>query len=184
MKRAASVAIAMMCSGGLAAAQGDQAPPAPVPVESAQKVSITWSPIHLVLPVVELEGEYNVAPNLGVGLIFGAGRVSDKTNTITATAYEVGGQLNYYFLRPFEGLHGGAEVLYLNAGDVEQDMSITATGLSVAGYAGYKLMTSFGFTFVAQAGVAYYAIQASSSTAMASDKKVYPLINLNLGWSF
>jgi hypothetical protein len=183
MKRAASVTIAMVCSGGLAAAQGEQ-PPGVIAVDSEQKISITWSPIHLVLPVVELEGEYNVAPNMGVGVIFGAGRVSDEANTITATAYEVGGQFNYYFLRPFSGLHGGAEVLYLSAGDIEQDMSVTATGLSVAGYVGYKVMTSFGLTFVAQGGVAYYAVKAESSTAMANDKKVYPLINLNLGWSF
>jgi hypothetical protein len=187
MKRATSVVIATMCSGGVAAAQVApvQENPAPAPtVERTPPISVTWSPIHLALPVVELEGEYNVAPNMGVGLILGAGRVSDSMDTVTATAYEVGGQFNYYFMNRFDGLHGGAELLYITAGDVEQDSSITATGLSAAGYVGYKLMTSIGFTFVAQGGVAYYVAQAESSTAMAEQKKVYPLINLNIGWSF
>lgn len=147
---------------------------------------MTWSPVHIAIGVVELEGEYNVAPKLGVGVVAGAGRVSDSMNTITATAYEIGGQLNYYFMKPFSGLHGGVEALYLTLGDVAQDSSVTAAGLSVGGYVGYKVLTSFGLTFVAQGGVAYAAVKAesSSSNAMASEKNVYPLVNLNLGWSF
>jgi hypothetical protein len=187
MKRAIAVVIAMVCSGGVAAAQvapTQETPAVAAVAEPGPQFSLTWSPVHLVLPVVELEGEYNAAPHMGVGLILGAGRVSDEMNTITATAYEVGGQFNYYIMDRFDGLHAGAELLYITAGDVAQDSSITATGLSAAGYVGYKLMTSFGFTFVAQGGVAYYVVQAESSSAMAEEKNVYPLINLNLGWSF
>jgi hypothetical protein len=182
MKRATSVAFAILCSGGVAAAQGDQVAAQAEPDD--EQVTVSWSPVHLALPVVELEGEYRVVPHIGVGVIAGVGRVSDSSNMITATAYEIGGQFNYYFMKPFSGLHGGVEALYLTVGDVAQDSSVTADGLSLGGFVGYKLLTSFGFTFVAQGGAAYLAVNAKSSSTMATDKRLYPLINLNIGWSF
>ncbi|HEY5947139.1 MAG TPA: hypothetical protein VIV40_16665 [Kofleriaceae bacterium] len=148
------------------------------------RTSVTWSPVHLVMPLVELQADYNVVPNMGVGVILGGGRVSDDTNMITATAYEVGGQYNYYFMHPFSGLHAGFEGLYLHLGDIEQDSTVSGAGLSVGPYVGYKLETDIGFTFIAQGGVAVLAVKAESSTQMQSDKTVYPLLNLNVGWSF
>ncbi len=171
MKKTCLVWFVVMALGGTAAAEGERA-------------SVSWSPVHLVLPVVELEAEFNVEPHMGVGVIGAVGRVSDESNTITATAYEIGGQYNYYFMKPFAGLHAGGEVLYLSLGDIEQDSSVTGTGLSLGAYVGYKVLTSFGFTFVAQGGVAYLAVEAESSTSMTSEKRVYPLVNLNVGWSF
>ena len=171
MKRAACVLIAIMASSGVAAAEGET-------------VTISWSPIHLVLPVIEVAGEYNVAPNMGVALILGGGRVTSSDGSITATAYEVGGQFNYYFMQPFSGLHVGLEGLYLTVGDVEQDSTVTANGLSVGPYVGYKLQTDIGFAFIAQLGASYLAVAAESSTAMASEEKFSVLLNLNVGWSF
>jgi hypothetical protein len=150
-----------------------------------QKVTVSWSPIHLVLPVVEVGGEFNAAPHIGGGLILGAGRVTNEDETVTATVYEVGGQFNYYFLRPFHGLHAGAEAIYVHAGDVAQDSSVTATGLSLGPYVGYKVLTSIGFTFVAQAGVAFLTLKGERSGVQQSmARDVFPLINLNIGWSF
>ena len=151
-----------------------------------QQVSVTWSPIHLVFPIVELEGEFRVAPKIGVGVIGGAGRVSSEDGSVTATAYEVGGQFNYYVMAPFSGLHGGLEVVYLHLGDVAQDLTTTAAGLAIGPYAGYKVLTKIGFTFVAQLGVQYaaYKAESSASSQSVSDKKVFPLLNLNVGWSF
>lgn len=156
----------------------------PVRAERDQRVSVTWSPIHLVLPVVELTGEYNVAPHMGAGAILGAGRVTNDDETVTATAIEVGAQFNYYFLDRFSGLHAGVEGIYLHLSDVEQDLTASGAGFAVGPYAGYKLMTSIGFTFVAQLGVSYLAINAKTSTQTSSDSKVSPLLNLNVGWSF
>jgi hypothetical protein len=195
MKATSSILVTIMATGGIAAAQSEPAPAAaPQPpsesqtttaqAESGPQVSITWSPVHLVLPLVELTGEYNVAPHMGAALILGAGRVSDANNTITATAYEVGAQINYYPMRRFSGLHVGVEALYLSLGDVEQDMSVTAAGLAVGPYVGYKVQTSIGFAFVAQLGVYNAVVEAESSTAMASDSDFGPLLNLNAGWSF
>ena len=70
----------------------------------------------LAAELKRLEAEYNIAPRMGIGLILGAGRVSDESDTITATAFEAGAQYNYYFMKPFAGLHAGTEVLYLTLG--------------------------------------------------------------------
>lgn len=152
--------------------------------EPSKRVSVTFSPVHLVFPIVELAGDVMVAPHMGATLILGGGRISNEEKTLTASAYEVGAQFNYYFLSAFDGLHAGAELLYVGVDDVDQDSTVTAAGLSVGPYVGYKLMTSIGFTFIAQGGIAYAAYKAESSTQTASDKKVYPLVNLNVGWSF
>ena len=152
--------------------------------EDTQRVTVSWSPVHLVLPVVELEGEFSPAPHMGVGVILGAGQVSNETETITATAYEAGVQFNYYFMDNFSGLHAGAEVVYVHVGDVEQNATATGLGLSAGPYAGYKLLTNIGFTFIAQLGGQIVHISAEDSTTMKSENKFGVLLNLNIGWSF
>ena len=189
MKRAMCAVIVIMASGKLASAQGDTAGPQPAAPESPKSFTLSWSPLHLALPLIELEGEYNVAPHMGAGVILGGGRVTSTSSTgpsITATAYEVGAQFNYYIMHAFDGLHVGLEGMYLTLGDVMQDSSVTAEGLAIGPYVGYKLQTSIGFAFIAQLGAQYAVAQAesSSSGAMASAKKLYPLLNLNVGWSF
>jgi hypothetical protein len=152
--------------------------------EDTQKVTVTWSPIHLVLPVVELEAEFSPAPHVGGAVILGAGQVSNESETITATVYEAGLQFNYYFMDNFSGLHAGAEVVYAHVGGVDQDATATGLGLSAGPYGGYKLLTSIGFTFVAQLGAQVVHISAENSTDMKSENKVGVLLNLNIGWSF
>jgi hypothetical protein len=161
-------------------------PPAPVVASPPRGpvVSVSWSPVHLVLPVVEIEGELSPAPHVGVGVILGAGKVSNADDTVTATAIEGGAQFNYYFMRNFSGLHGGVEVIYLHASDVPQDATVSAAGISAGPYAGYKVLTDFGFTFIAQLGVQMLYVSASNTVDMKSETKFGPLLNLNLGWSF
>ena len=152
--------------------------------EPERAVSVTFSPVHLVLPMAEVEIEGRVAPHLGVAAIGGIGRIT--SNNITATAYEAGVQGNYYFLRDFAGLHAGVEVMYLSLGDVDVDSSVTADGFTAGPYVGYKGVFSFGLTLTAQLGVDFVVAHAKSSTTqqMASEKTVLPLLNLNAGWSF
>jgi hypothetical protein len=179
--------MAILASGRLAMAAEGVPPPSestPPAEDSSNTVTISMSPIHLIFPVLEVETEFKAHPRIGVGLILAGGRVSDENDTITATAYEIGAQVNYYFLKPFAGLHAGVEAVYLSLGDVMQDSSVTAEGLSIGPYVGYKVQTSLGFAFIAQGGVQFLAIRAESSSAMASDRKVSVLLNLNVGWSF
>jgi hypothetical protein len=180
MKRELCVVLAMVTSANLAAAQesGEGTE------DSKNAVTISMSPVHLIFPMLEAEVEFKAHPRIGVGLILAGGRVSDKDRTVSATAYEIGAQFNYYLLKPFAGLHLGVEGLWLTAGDVMQDSSITAQGLAIGPYVGYKVQTGLGFAFIAQGGVSYLAVKAESSTAMASESKVSPLLNLNVGWSF
>lgn len=158
--------------------------PAPAPAPRGPIFTASWSPIHLALPVVEVEAELSPAPHIGAGVILGAGRISNEDKTITATALEAGVQFNYYIMRNFSGVHGGIEVAYLHASDVPQDSTVTAAGITAGPYAGYKVLTSIGFTFIAQLGVQVAYISASNTVDMKSETKFGPLLNLNIGWSF
>ena len=164
-------------AAGAAVAHADPEKPEPI-------VSLSFSPVHLVFPIVEITGEYNVAPHAGIALIGGVGRVT--SGSVSGTAIEVGGQFNYYFLRRFTGLQAGIEAMYVKLADINVDSSVSSAGLSIGPYVGYKVAASFGLTFIAQLGVDFLAIKASStmSTTTVSEKHVFPLLNLNLGWSF
>lgn len=150
--------------------------------ESPRTVTLTVSPLHAIaLPMAELMAEFRPVPRLGIALIGGLGRV--EANGITATATEAGAQASYYVFRDFVGMHLGGEVLYLHLGDIEQDMTVTAEGLSVGAFIGWKYVHASGFTFLAQGGASVIAARAESMNSSAEQQKVYPLLNLNLGWS-
>lgn len=159
--------------------------PAPTPVDDdvQHRVSITFSPIHLSLPIVELTGEYRVDDKMGAALIVGAGTV-DGYN-----AYEVGAQYRYYVLGSFiHGLQVGAELLYLSIDDTEGNVTASGNGLAIGPFVGYKIASNLGFTFDLQAGAQYLAMQAEAEVGSASasdeDSDIIPLLNLNFGWSF
>jgi hypothetical protein len=170
---------------------------APGAAEASEDVqhgfSLTISPIHLVLPVVELTGELRVADKLGLGLVAGLGRIQSTTVSGSGladaayTAVELGAQVRYYLFGSFEhGLQLGAEALYVYL-DRDSTISAAATGegLAVGPFLGYKIASNLGFTFEAQAGAqAMVAKAKSGSTLTSSSKGVIPLLNLNVGWSF
>ena len=161
------------------------APPAPQQQGEPDRVfSLTWSPLHLILPVVELTGEFKPMPHFGVSVIAGVGSVTDSMTKVSGRALEGGGQINWYPLRDFAGLDFGVEALYLSIDNVNLDSSATAAGLAIGPFIGYKAMFPFGLTLVAQLGVEFVAAKAQSSSAMADQKDVIPLLNLNAGWSF
>ena len=149
-----------------------------------KSVTFSMSPLHLIFPFIEGEVEFKPTKHVGVGLILGSGKIHDEANTVSASAYELGGQLNYYVISPFSGLHLGVEAIYMHADNVMQYATLAGEGTSFGGYVGYKVQTALGFAFVAQGGVQYLAVKAHSSTQMAEDAKIAPLLNLNVGWSF
>ncbi|MGE3799469.1 MAG: hypothetical protein AB7H80_00450 [Candidatus Kapaibacterium sp.] len=145
--------------------------------------SITLSPFHLVLPVLELTGEFQMQPKVGVAGILGFGSVSGTG------VFEAGGQFNYYLIGDFDhGMQLGSELLYVHASDAVDNVSVAANGVSVAGYIGYKIAATFGLTFNAQLGGNLLLVRATaedeSSTATASGSDAGLLLNLNVGWSF
>lgn len=170
-------------------------PPRPPPPEPVRSVSLTLSPLHLILPVFELTAEVRVVDHFGLAVIGGYGSVTVEDNLGQSekfSAWELGGQAVWYPMKPFDGLHVGAELLYLKVeSDDLQDGEIrgAGNGLAVGPLVGYKLLTSGGFTFVAQGGLEYVAIEAEANdtagnSASEEDSRWLPLLNLNLGYSF
>jgi len=69
--------------------------------------TITISPLHLALPVVELMGEFSLQPKISLAAIGGIGSYMDFS------IVELGGQFNYYLIGDFDqGMQGGVELLY------------------------------------------------------------------------
>lgn len=162
----------------------DPVPPAPVPPPALpasgkapydKYVSITFSPIHLIYPIIELNGEFRIIDRASVAVILGGGNVDGYT------AFEFGAQGIGYPLGSFDhGLQLGGEILATRLGDDE----VNATGVSVGPFIGYKIAARFGLTFNAQLGAAYYIATASSGNVSVNDEDFGALFNLNLGWSF
>ena len=152
--------------------------------EPDRMVSVTWSPAHLILPMVELTGEVKPMPHVGLSVIAGAGSVTDNMTKVSGRALEGGGQINWYPLRDFAGLDLGVEALYVSIDDVNLDSAAAAAGLAIGPFVGYKALFPIGLTLVAQVGVDFVAVHAQSSSATANQKDVVPLVNLNAGWSF
>lgn len=170
-------------------------PPPAAPAAPRHSVSVTFSPIHLLFPIVELSGEVALNEKVSVAGIVGFGSIPVETRTTTSTkterlsAWEVGGHFNYYVVGSFEhGMQLGVEALYLKVSTTDSSYrsAASATGLAVGPYVGYKLITGVGFTFEANLGAEYVVAQAATSdgSATASDSRWIPLVNLNVGWSF
>jgi hypothetical protein len=151
-------------------------------------VSMTISPFHLLVHMVELTGELRANDKIGVAVIAGFGQLSDtlEDTDISTTVYEAGTQLRYYVVGDFRhGMQLGAELLYLKLTD--HRISTEGEGVAIGPFAGYKFTTDVGFTVDCQLGVEYIAARAQSNagvTGRANGSTYIPLVNVNIGWSF
>lgn len=147
--------------------------------------SVTLSPLHLLLPVVEVTAEHRLLDALSMALIAGAG-MSGGYNAVdfgvSARSYPIGSFVHGVQL----GLEGTITSVFGN------NRGVSATGKTLSGgvFLGYKMATHVGFTFEVQGGVQYLVVSASSASqsgevvSLAQDPGLAPLINANLGWSF
>lgn len=165
-------------------------PPEPPPPMTS--FSLTISPIHLLLPILELTGEFRLGTQAGLALIAGGGRVSvaqsDGTK-VTFNVYECGGQLRYYLTGSFRrGMQLGAEILYVHVNGSLQDITGVASGLALGPFVGWKTTSYSGFTFEIQGGVEVVtmgtSVSDSSGGSSSSSVDYIPLVNLGIGWSF
>ncbi len=172
-------------------------PPPEEPKETPRDVSITISPLHLLLPVIEAQVEARIYPHFSLSLIAGYGSVTLHSNdpSIDGTALDVlelGGQITGYPLKDFKSLQLGAEILWLRvSGENVGDTGIAAVvdGTAVGPFVGYKVLTSGGFTFAIQGGFERIILKGEASddtgtTETAQDQDWVLLLNANLGWSF
>lgn len=168
--------------------------PPPPRVQDSNFFTLTFSPIHLIFPLLELNGEFQLAENFGAAAIVGYGRVSedsslsDDTLTASVSLYELGAQGNYYPFRPFDGFQVGGQIMAANSRYDDGDVAATATAVNFAGYIGYKAVAKIGFTFLGQLGYGYTVMAAEAegfgdSVSQNSSGGGFHL-KLNLGWSF
>lgn len=158
------------------------------------KWSWTISPIHLLLPVGEVTGEYRLSDRVGLAGILGVGQVTVEDTwgeETTFFTYELGASARYYVLGSFiHGMQVGLEALYAGVSGSKDDVSGTGAGIAVGPFIGYKIAANVGFTFDAQLGTQYMMASAEASnnsngtSDSASDSGWGVLLNLNLGWSF
>ncbi len=178
------------------AADAQEAPPTHEE-QAIHDVSLTLSPLHLVFPILEMTGEYRASDRVGVALLAGAGQMTlpvTVDDDVTITVWEVGGQFRFYAIGNFDhGMQLGAELLWLGifTDEIEgTEISGTGSGLALGPFLGYKIATDAGFTFDAQLGFQWHAVEAraedADTGAEASEKEtgINPLLNLNIGWSF
>jgi hypothetical protein len=160
-------------------------------------VSATLSPLHLLLPVFELEIEVMPIPHLGISVIGGIGSITVESPNPDVdgekfAAYELGAHVVGYPLKEFSSLQLGAEILWVKV-SVENfqgsDVSGTGAGVAFGPFVGYKFIADIGFTLSVQGGVQYMKVAAEAqdtqgNTASAEQDGFGPLLNFNLGWSF
>lgn len=161
------------------------------PVASAQThmVSITVSPVHLLMPMAEVTGEFRLAPQVGIAAIVGIGKVS--SDSVSVPLYEFGAQARYYVTGDFDsGLHLGGEALFLGASSDQSvqgvEVNVSATGLQLSGFAGYKHTFPFGLVLEGQLGYGAVVVGATATAgeASASDSQSKGAVLLNLGVGF
>ena len=170
--------------------------PAPTPAPDAgHRITLMWAPIRLVVPLVELTGEYRVKDKLGVSLTVGFGNRTVESSSgeeASGTEIEGGAQVRYYAIGDFNhGMEVGVEGLYEYVKFDEPlpatILAVAAGGFTVGPFLGYKIATGVGFTFEAQFGARYLAIEPTTQgtgTAVITESKWLPLLHLNIGWSF
>lgn len=146
-------------------------------------VSITLSPFHLVLPVLEVTGEYRVHDRVGVAATGGYGVVQGFTTV------ELGASGRFYPVGDFDhGMQLGLEAQYARLFGTVAGYEASGSGTTMGPFIGYKIAARFGLTFEIQAGAQYTFVAASATdgtdSATASDKAFGLLLNLQLGWSF
>lgn len=155
------------------------------------KTSLTISPYHLTLPIVELTAEFRMTPDVGVAGIVGVGSYEG------ASVWEFGGQCNYYLVGDFDhGMQIGAEIQYMTMSDegsvFDEQVSWVGRGLALSPMLGYKYAAGFGLTLNVQAGVAFIIANTdveresdfSSSQGSYERDGTAIMSNLNIGWSF
>ncbi len=185
--RLASLASLTLVLLGAASAHAQDAPP-PVPpprVHPQRTVSVTFSPIHLALPVFEVTGEVRVDDKIGIAGILGFGQVTPASGD-PVSLFEIGASGRYYALGDFRhGMQVGLEAFYIHASAAADGVTATADGLAVGPFVGYKYTADIGFTFDSQLGFQRFGIGADSSDGQSTEDSDYGvLLNLNVGWSF
>ncbi|MDP2305819.1 MAG: hypothetical protein Q8P18_07305 [Pseudomonadota bacterium] len=146
-------------------------------------VSITFSPLHIFSRTGEVTAEGRIVDKLGLAGILGVGAPAGYA------LLEVGTSARYYVVGSFDhGMQLGAEILYAHLSTEQGGIDASGDTAAIGPFVGYKIAARFGLTFEGQLGAQYQIssarAQSGAQSASASDSRIIPLLNLNLGWSF
>jgi len=146
--------------------------------EVPHDLSLTFSPLHLLVPFLELTLEYRLADKFGIAAIAGGGARS------SVVVGGIGARFNYYLFGDFgHGMQLGIETMFAGGGTTDGPSAL-AGGLTFGSYLGYKFVADVGFTLDLGAGAEYRLILAESAGKSVEVNQVGLLLNLNAGWSF
>jgi hypothetical protein len=159
-------------------------------------VTLSLSPLHLFIPILEAQLELRVSDGLGLSVFGGGGRItmhSTDGDELHFAAWEVGAQAAAYPFDVFKGFELGVEALWLHV-SLEDEIgdnriSGTGAGLSIGPFLGYKWIAAVGFSVFLQAGFSALVAQAQGKNdlgqrASVDENDLLLLLNFNLGWSF
>jgi hypothetical protein len=162
------------------------------PKEHGDSFNVSVSPLHLLLPLVELQAEVYATPVVSLAAIGGAGQATVERSgepDQTYDVWEAGGQARaYFFGSTQEGAFAGAEVLYAHVSGRTEGVTGLGAGTEIGGIVGYKWVWDGGFLLDLNGGVGYLAVSAeahdSTDEDSQSDSQTIPILNFNLGWAF
>lgn len=155
-------------------------------------VAISFSPIHLIFPALEVQAEFLVSDVVSLSIIGGFGQVTAEVNGVEEafSIFEIGGQVRGYFYGGSEGgAYAGAEVMYLRVDGEVDGVTGLGVGTTIGPFVGYK-WTWDNFFIDLNAGVQIAVIGAEAEDESTGeqdskeDSSVLPLLNFGLGWSF
>lgn len=154
-------------------------------------VAITFSPLHLIFPVLEVTGEFRVHRKVGLAAIIGGGTIgSHLVDNFDGYLLEFGASVRWYAVGDFDhGMQVGLEVLYAFLSSSTESVAAVGNGVGLAPFIGYKITAGVGFTFDAQVGPSIMfatakAASSSGNTASEEDIAIGVMLNLNIGWAF
>jgi hypothetical protein len=137
----------------------------------------------VLMGIADLTVESNVAPHVGVsGTVGGGVLVFDPAIKM----WLAGASANYYLTRSFSGWHLGALARYagVTASDAMSSVNLFGSGLSVAGYGGYKWMRPSGFTAFVDVGFGLGRVMISDGSGGFAMNEAGLALNFGVGYSF
>lgn len=159
--------------------------------DRGHSVAISASPLHLLLPLFEVQAEIYAGEALSFAAIVGYGQVTvevDGNDPLTLSVLEIGGQgRGYFYGSSEEGAFGGVELIYTSVDGSLDGVTGLASGVAVGPIIGYKWVWD-NFFIDLNGGASYVLAQAEASdgeeSASASESGVVANLNFNLGAAF
>lgn len=194
MLRKVALALVLVLVSALGAQAQESSYDEPLP--PSELVTVSISPLHLFIPMLELQVELRLGELFGIAAIGGVGTLTVETSDgdqLSFPAQEVGGQLVFYPTEAFRNWQLGVEALLLRVEIDERIGSDRVTGLgaglSAGPFLGYKWISDVGFSVFVQGGFTVAVVKSEATndlgqSATVKENDLLLLLNVNVGWSF